>query len=100
MAHAQPHQQLMPDIALGGVDRPDRLLRLMIITSDGNKDLGAFAVRCEHDLCDVTQRYAGVAELAFDDDADFFLERLAYALPMVLPAPLFRHDFYFPIKNL
>src|SRR5262249_41078943 len=100
MPHAQPHQQLMPDVALGRIDGRDCLLSLTVVTRHFNVNTGALAVGRKNNLSNVTKGNTRISELTFNDDADFFLQRLTYALPMMLPAPLFRHGFLHPAKNL
>src|SRR5438270_240745 len=100
VAHAQPDQKFALDVSLGGVDGRNRLLGFTIIARDLNVYACALAVGRQHDLSNVAQGYAGVTQLTFNDDADLLLQRLADPRPVVRPAPLLRHWFYFLTKNL
>ena len=100
VAHAHSNQQLALDVPLGCVDGRNGLLRFLLIARNLNVHTRTLVVRRQRDLRYVTKRNAGIAQLAFDDDADFFLQRLTYSFPMVLSAPVFRHGIYIPTKNL
>ena len=86
VAHAQADQQLALDISLGCVDGLNRLFRFVLIARNLNVNPRAFAVRRQRDLRHIAKRNARIAQLAFDDDADLFLQRLTYSRPMVRPA--------------
>src|SRR6476620_4394036 len=100
VAHAQANQQFAPDVPLGRVDGRYRLLRFTIIARNLDVYARALAVGREHNLANVAQRNARVTQFPFNDHADLFLQRLTHPLPMVLFAPLLRHGFYIPAKNL
>src|SRR5689334_12119321 len=100
MAHAHADQQLTLDIPLGRVDGLYRLLLLALVARDLYVNPRAFSVRRQRDFRYGAQSYPRIAQLAFNDDADLFLQRLAHARPVVRPAPMLRHVIYIPAKNL
>src|SRR5882724_219293 len=99
MALARPQQELALDVPFGRRDSRNRLFRFMLIAGDLKENAGALAIRRNRDLRDVAQGDPRITQLAFNNYADLFFQRLAYPFPMMLFAPLLRHLFYIPVKN-
>src|ERR1041385_8953604 len=100
MTHAQPYQQLAPDISLGRVNGRNSLLLLALVACNLNVNPRAFSVRRQRDFGYSAERNSRITQLTFNNDADFLLQRLTHTRPVVLPAPMLRHVIYIPAKNL
>jgi hypothetical protein len=88
-----PHAlfDLITNVAFGGIDTFQRLLRFLLIAFHVDIYPRAFAIGRKLNLRHIAQRNARVAQLAFQNDANLFFQGLTYAFAAVLPSSLLRH---------
>ena len=75
-------------------------LLLALVARDFYINARAFAVRRQRNFRYSAKRNSRITQLAFNNYADLFLQRLAHPRPVVRPAPMLRHVIYIPAKNL
>ena len=103
VAHAHALFELEADKAFGCFEAGDGVVFGFSDVGDGaiegDIDAGGLGAGVEDDFTDIAEGDAGIGELALDHGADFFAQRLGYAILMMFASAMLRHESFLPQVN-